>query len=85
MRIPADVRFWHNVDKSAECWLWNGTRHKKGYGLFWAFRKSGYAHRFAYELEHGAIPEGAVLQHTCKTKSCVRQSHLELKMKKESE
>lgn len=90
MRISADVRFWHNVDKSTECWIWNGTKHERGYGLFWAFGKLGYASRFAYELEHGPIHDGVPLKHTCETKLCVRPSHLEppawyTKMKKESE
>ncbi|WP_420716357.1 HNH endonuclease signature motif containing protein [Streptomyces sp. H27-H1] len=35
------------------------------------------AHRAAYELERGSIPEGADLDHLCRIRSCVNPWHLE--------
>lgn len=44
------------------------------------FRHEGrsiLAHRFAYELAHGSIPEGMTIDHKCRVRHCVRPSHLE--------
>jgi hypothetical protein len=35
------------------------------------------AHRVAYVLAKGAIPEGLVLDHLCRTPACVNPDHLE--------
>lgn len=72
-------RFWSKVDKSGECWLWTATRNRGGgYG---AFNADGWqmvqAHRYAYENTIGPIPEGMTLDHLCRTRHCVRPSHLE--------
>jgi hypothetical protein len=37
----------------------------------------GYAHRIAWELEHGPVPEGLTLDHRCRVRHCVNPSHLE--------
>lgn len=34
------------------------------------------AHRFAWELAHGPVPDGAEVVHTCGTLRCVRPDHL---------
>jgi hypothetical protein len=58
--------------------MWTGAKSKNGYGHF---RTSGdklhYAHRFAYELLIGPIPEGLQLDHLCRNRACVRPEHLE--------
>jgi len=36
------------------------------------------AHRVAWIAEHGPIPEGMTVDHTCKTKQCVNVKHLRL-------
>ena len=35
------------------------------------------AHRVAWELIRGPIPEGLVLDHLCRTSACVNPDHLE--------
>ena len=60
------------------CLLWQGAKHKQGYGVC---RRDGTickAHRVAWEAEHGAIPDGMVLHHTCHQKNCVNVNHLRL-------
>lgn len=71
-------RFWSKVDKTDTCWLWRGNRRKRGgYGsLGWQGRTVA-AHRLAYEMLVGPIPDGLVLDHTCRETSCVNPEHLE--------
>jgi hypothetical protein len=77
------ARFWSKVDKAGEngCWLWRGTRRPAGYGTFYkareVTRKNALAHRMAYELMVGPIPEGLVIDHLCRNPPCVNPSHLE--------
>lgn len=71
-------RFWSKVDRSGECWLWTGSsRGSNNYGQFAVTpKRSVAAHRFAYELTHGPIPDGMLVCHTCDTPRCVRPEHL---------
>src|SRR6266850_8435097 len=61
------------------CWLWQGAKHPKGYGSFHAGPKQhgAGAHRVAWELCRGPIPEGLTIDHLCKVKHCVNPAHLE--------
>ena len=36
------------------------------------------AHRFSWEMKHGAIPEGMQTDHLCRTRNCVSPDHLEI-------
>lgn len=65
-------RFYEKVTKSSGCWLWNASLNRWGYGSFgWQGRKQA-AHRVAYELANGSIPDGLSVLHTCDNPSCVR-------------
>jgi len=75
MLMPVEERFWGKVDKSKECWLWLGAT-TEGYGQFGIGRKNVHAHRFAYEVTYGKIPEGLFILHKCDNPSCVRPDHL---------
>lgn len=60
-------------------WHWTGSLRKNGYGQFrLSTEKNGYAHRAAYKLYVGPIPEGMTVDHTCELKSCVNPDHLQL-------
>jgi hypothetical protein len=73
-------RFWSKVDKSGECWVWTGGhRTSNGYGRFQPTYPGPtiVAHRIAYELLVGPIPEGLQLDHLCRNRLCVNPAHLE--------
>jgi len=71
-------RFWGKVDKTDGCWLWKAAIGDDGYGRF---NLSGggqiMAHRMAYKLVKGEIPEGLVIDHVCRNRGCVNPWHLE--------
>lgn len=81
MGRPANrpAQFWKRVDKTAgpsACWLWTGFRYASGYGRADMNWKQWLAHRLAYYLTHGAIPDGTIIRHTCDTPSCCNPKHL---------
>lgn len=69
--------FWARVDRSSdECWPWTGHTNIYGYGqTTWKGRATG-AHRKAWMLTHGPIPEGLVVCHRCDNRICCRPDHL---------
>ena len=72
-----DKTSW-KVDKAGKCWLWIGSMSKNGYGHFFAKGKTLAAHRIAYTLANGPIPEGLQIDHTCHVRHCVNPAHLRL-------
>lgn len=70
-----DELFWSRVRKEGpdDCWLWTGRRNSKGYGRL----KRTMAHRYAYALKHGPIPEGVIIRHRCDVPLCCNPAHLE--------
>lgn len=75
---PEEVRFWPKVLKTETCWWWLGRLEKGGYGRFTrGTHRSVYAHRLAYEMVIGPIPQGLTLDHLCRHPACVNPSHLE--------
>lgn len=65
--------FWHRVEWTPACWPWQGPVQLAGYGL----HGRRLAHRVAYALAVGPIPEGAELDHLCRNRQCVNPAHLE--------
>ncbi len=83
--MTVSERFWSKVDKGGPggCWLWTGGAVGNGYGGFGVgsltdgTRRVAYAHRYAYELLVGPVPEGLVLGHRCHVRRCINPVHLE--------
>ena len=62
-----------------DCIEWTGTIGADGYGKKWNNKKRNWvqAHRWVYEQEVGAIPDGLMIRHLCHNKKCVNPDHLE--------
>lgn len=52
-----EERFWAKVHKTETCWLWTAKTSADGYGHFLVGGSMRGAHRVAYELIVGPIPE----------------------------
>lgn len=83
-KLTPEERFWGNVDKSGECWLWTRFLNSHGYGQLNSQNRRWLAHRFSYTLHAGPIPEGVQLDHLCHVRSCVNPSHLRLVTNKQN-
>ena len=78
MHESVATRFWKKVRKSDGCWTWEAATSAEGYGVFNITpRVQAQAHRIAYELTKGAIPNGLTLDHLCRNTRCVNPDHLE--------
>lgn len=85
---PLAERFWEKVDKNGlvpahrpelgPCWLWTGGLDKDGYGVFGWGSAGGTtrAHRTAYTLCVGPVPDGLHVLHHCDNPPCVNPQHL---------
>lgn len=60
----------------AGCWVWTGFCMATGYGEIWAGGKNWRVHRLMYVLEHGEIPEGLNVLHSCDNPPCFNPAHL---------
>ena len=75
--MTLEERFWHFTTKTDGCWAWNSSHVSSGYGVISFKGRQIRAHRVAYELLVGPIPETLVLDHLCKNRGCVNPNHLE--------
>lgn len=80
-------RFWHKVQKGPAdaCWPWQASYTKAtGYGRFKPSEGSPlrenddtqYAHRAAFLLARGPIPDGLHVLHSCDNPICCNPAHL---------
>lgn len=70
-------QFWDKVLIGDGCWVWQGPkRNDRGYGGVTLDGKKRMAHRAAWTLWYGAIPDGLHVLHRCDNRPCVRPDHL---------
>lgn len=78
--ITFEHRFWEKVNGHGECWDWEGSLSGFGHGQIRQGGKNGgsllIAHRVAFEMVNGPIPEGMCVLHRCDNPRCVRPAHL---------
>lgn len=73
---PVSELFWRHVQKADGCWPWT-ARTREGYGRYTTLGRTWQAHRLAYELTVGPIPDGLTIDHLCLNTLCVNPAHLE--------
>ena len=82
-------RFFANVDTTAcnglytyngePCHIWRGYCDAQGYGRYCVkHARPRLAHRIAYELAHGDVPQGLELDHICRNRACVLHIRLQI-------
>lgn len=76
-RVPITERFWQYVEVGGadECWPWRGAKRGE-YGCVRADGSNKAAHRVAYEIKVGKIPDGLELRHSCDNPPCCNPVHL---------
>jgi hypothetical protein len=76
--LPLAARFYRLVGpvRLDGCQIWNGRLDTSGYGKIRYGGRDIAAHRAAYELVNGSIPEGFHIHHICHCKFCVNPDHL---------
>jgi len=76
---PDDVRAAlaarSRVDDSG-CVLWTRSLNGDGYAQLNVDGRQLLVHRLAYELAHGPIQAGLVLDHRCRVRHCLNVAHL---------
>lgn len=69
--------FEAKIDKSGDCHIWTALRSRGGYGQLTLGRGIvTKAHRVAYLLYNGPIPDGAWVLHKCDNPPCCNPDHL---------
>lgn len=75
-KLPAHFQ-GHIIVTGKGCWEWTGPKHHNGYGACSKTMGTNRAHRAAYMILVGPIPEGLVIDHLCLVKHCVNPEHME--------
>lgn len=70
--------FWSRVAITDlfSCWEWTGPKIKHGYGRTSFEHENMLAHRMAWIVTFGKIPEGMDVCHKCDNPSCCNPAHL---------
>jgi hypothetical protein len=75
--VQLHERLFAKVRTVGSCWQWTASQDGRGYGQIRVGSRVLAAHRVAYELLVGPIPDGLTIDHLCRNRLCLRPSHLE--------
>jgi hypothetical protein len=78
-RLTVEEQLARYRDTSAgadACWGWTGARISTGYGAIRVAGAAVLAHRAAYAVAYGPIPDGAHVLHRCDNPPCTNPGHL---------
>lgn len=73
-RVMEDLWQFVTIGAEEECWLWHDFVQKTGYAQF----MGEPAHRIAWMITNGSIPEGLTIDHLCFVPLCMNPKHLEV-------
>jgi HNH endonuclease len=83
----AERLFRNSQPRGGGCLEWTGTVNDDGYGIF-TFgaieRHTITAHKAAYLVAVGGVPDGMVVKHSCRNRRCINPDHLEVATQKEN-
>jgi len=68
--------FWSKCEKTVGCWTWQHRTSGSGYGRIKRHRKEMPAHKYAWEITFGKVPDGLLVLHRCDNPLCIRPDHL---------
>ena len=59
-----------------QCWNWPRSLNHKGYGQIGINGKVYRTHRVMFEIQHGLIQPGMMIDHLCRNRRCCNPDHL---------
>ena len=77
-------KFKSKFDLASNCWNWNKSTCRKGYGRFYARQRWWTASRISFVIYKGKIDYGKLVLHTCDNPPCVNPKHLYLGNEKDN-
>lgn len=82
--MPAEVPRWvpsriarDLVVDERGCWLWQGDRSSKGYGLVTIRLRRWRVHRYVWRASGRPLGDDVELDHVCRVTACANVAHLE--------
>ena len=79
-RAMTPEKFWTRIQKPVGCWLYDGAKESNGYGYLTNPFPDGpqfiTAHKLAWILTNGPVPDGLLVLHKCDIRACCNPDHL---------